>query len=69
MVAELLGIGAVVSMRLKIRHGKVDRASQWGGEREILGKGEPTGKKGRRRKKVGCQHTIAGKVPKIQSGG
>ncbi len=36
MVAELQGTGAVNSMRLKLLHGKVDRASQWGVEREIL---------------------------------
>lgn len=36
MVAELQGTGAVNSMRLKLLHGKVDRASLSRGEREIL---------------------------------
>lgn len=30
MVAGLQGTGAVISMRLKLLHGKVDRASHWG---------------------------------------
>jgi hypothetical protein len=65
-VAELPGIGAVDSMRLKILHVVGVRGKSLRGEPELptcqWGKGEADEEKG------GCQHTIAGKIPKIESG-
>jgi hypothetical protein len=43
-----------------------------GGEREILGGGPQYSSRGKREadeRKGCCQHTIAGKIPEIESGG
>lgn len=70
-MAELPGNRAVVSMRLKILHGKVDHASQWGVRGKSLEGGPEYSSRGKREVDEGiggCQHTIAGKIPKIESG-
>jgi hypothetical protein len=66
-VAELPGDRAVVSMRLKILHRKVDRASLSGGEREILGGGpeySSRGKRRQRRENVVASIPLRGRFPR-----
>lgn len=67
IVAELLEIGAVVSMRLKITPWESGPRLSVGGEREILGKGEPNqqGKrKGRRGKRQIASIPLRGRFPR-----